>query len=233
MATRCAARFLCAFVFLGASICGVAQESAMADLPANTNDALHAMSRLAGVIFTGEVIAMRRQNGANGATGVVEIDFAIEDAIRGVSGGVYTLREWGGLWQAGEQPFRVGQRYLMLLHAPGAGGLSSPVGGQDGAIPILGSMQTLVSGPTESMVTSMTVAAAPSDLRMVDTRWVATRVVQPLPYASQRAENRPALNVPENADAAGLPPASSLRSSAYSTVLGMLRGWEKADHATN
>ena len=80
----------------------------------------------------------------NGATGVVEIEFAVEDAVRGVSGGTYTLREWAGLWPAGDEPFRVGQRYLMLLHAPGAAGLSSPVGGMDGAIPIRGG-----TGPAE------------------------------------------------------------------------------------
>jgi hypothetical protein len=38
----------------------------------------------------------------NGATGVVEITFAVEDAVRGVSGSTYTLREWAGLWPAGD-----------------------------------------------------------------------------------------------------------------------------------
>jgi hypothetical protein len=80
------------------------------------------MSRLAGVIFAGQVIGVRRLDGGNGATGVVEITFAVEDAVRGVSGSTYMLREWAGLWPAGDEPFRVGQRYLMLLHAPGAAG---------------------------------------------------------------------------------------------------------------
>ena len=134
-----------------ATECGVAQEPPTAALPQavppqGITDALHAMSRLAGVIFAGQVVAVRRIDGGNDATGIVEIQFAVEDAVRGVSGGVYTLREWAGLWPAGEEPFRVGQRFLMLLHAPSVAGLSSPVGGMDGAIPIHGIGQTQASG---------------------------------------------------------------------------------------
>jgi hypothetical protein len=146
MAWRWTVRIVCAvalvFVIL-VTECGVAQEPSQSALlqatpPQSANDALHSMSRLAGAIFTGQVVAVRRIEGVNGATGVVEIDFAVEDAVRGVGGSAYTLREWAGLWPAGDEPFRVGQRYLMLLHVPGAAGLSSPVGGTDGAIPIHG-----------------------------------------------------------------------------------------------
>ena len=107
-------------------------------LPTTSEDALHAMEESAGVIFTGQVTAVRRVGAKGGAAGMVEIDFAVQDAVRGVSGGGYTLREWAGLWPGDDEPFRVGQQYLMLLHSPGASGLSSPVGGMDGAIPIRG-----------------------------------------------------------------------------------------------
>ncbi len=60
-----------------------------------TEDALHAMTQMAAVIFAGRVVAIRQPQRAGGA---VEIEFAVEDAIRGVSGGTYVLREWGGLW---------------------------------------------------------------------------------------------------------------------------------------
>jgi hypothetical protein len=247
--------------------CGVAQ-SALSQAtppqstpPQSTNDALHSMSQMAGVIFTGQVIAVRRIEGLNGATGVVEIDFAVEDAVRGVSGSAYTLREWAGLWAAGDEPFRVGQRYLMLLHSPGAAGLSSPVGGTDGAIPIRGSVQTQTtdSAGTDSAETSAgrSVAArtgpagtsALADGRVVDLRWVATRVAQPLQYRISPAVHPTALHAPVQEDAAesasslqsangggaeadGTTPATASQGTEYTAVLAMLRGWEKTDDAT-
>jgi hypothetical protein len=236
-------------VFLTA--CGVAQSTlSQSAPPQSANDALHSMSRLADVIFTGQVVAVRRIEGLNGATGVVEITFAVEDAVRGVSGSVYTLREWAGLWPAGDEPFRVGQRFLMLLHAPGAAGLSSPVGGTDGAIPIRGNGQATGEAGAGSAGTGAT-----TDGRVVDLRWVATRVAQPLSYRISPVAHPTALPVPMQEDAAesssisqtanaggsgavaaaaanGTTPAAASRDTAYPTVLAMLRGWEKTDHAT-
>jgi hypothetical protein len=192
--------------------------AAPATLPATTESELQAMTRLAGVIFAGRVTALRRLSGSDGATGVVEIEFAVDDAVRGVGGGSYTLREWAGLW-AGNEPFRVGQRYLMLLHAPGRGGLSSPVGGTDGAIPILtGGMQ-------------------------VDLRWIGTRVVRPIAdrvqpvgrptfsavEASGDANSSSAVEVNLATPTASAAPASS--NADYANVLGLLRSWEKAGDA--
>jgi hypothetical protein len=257
-----------------ATECGVAQEPQQIEPPQTTNDALHAMSRLAGAIFTGQVIAVRRLDGANGATGVVEIEFAVEDAVRGVSGSSYTLREWAGLWPAGDEPFRVGQRYLMLLHAPSAAGLSSPVGGMDGTFPVHGSMQTQATVSAEAAsagtasaetVATRTVAAktgsaalsALADGRVVDLRWVATRVVQPLSYRATPVAHPTALPFSMYEDTVGAEsasssqtanvgvsdagasvtsidatPASGSQDTAYTTVLGMLRSWENSDHAT-
>lgn len=157
-------------------------------LPATMEDALRAMEQQAAVIFAGQVIAVRPVAGASGA-GVVEIDFSVDDAVRG-AGGVYTLREWAGLWPAGEQRFRVGQRFLMLLHAPGAAGLSSPVGGMDGAISIRGGAETPlltaaraagVSAARPS-VDATEASTADGDARTLDMRWVATQVARPVQY---------------------------------------------------
>ena len=115
-----------------------AEEAVSESAPVTVEDVLHAMTQQAAVIFAGQVVAVRRLSGRDGSTGVVEISFAVDDAVRGVSGSSYTLREWAGLWTGGDQPLRAGQRYLMLLYAPSATGLSSPVGGMDGAIPIRG-----------------------------------------------------------------------------------------------
>jgi hypothetical protein len=216
-----------------AAECGAAQEAAPSTPAQSINDALHAMTQLAGVIFTGQVVGVRRLDGVNGATGVVEITFAVEDAVRGVSGGTYTLREWAGLWPAGDEPFGVGQRFLMLLHAPSAAGLSSPVGGMDGAIPIRGSAaavepQSTASGTSSARIatggTASESASALADGRVVDLRWVGTHVVQTLSYRTE-AEARA---VSARADAA---PVEASQGAAYATVMGMLRGWEKVDHA--
>ncbi len=257
MAWRWTVRVGCAvalvFIIL-VTECGVAQ-SALSQAtppqntpPQSTNDALHSMSQMAGAIFTGQVIAVRRIEGLNGATGVVEIDFAVEDAVRGMSGSAYTLREWAGLWAAGDEPFRVGQRYLILLHAPGAAGLSSPVGGTDGAIPIRGMGQALATGEAE---TGSAGTGALADGRVVDLRWVATRVAQPLSYRISPMAHAAALPVPVQEDAAesasslqsanggsagaaanGTTPATASQGTAYTAVLAMLRGWEKTGDAT-
>jgi hypothetical protein len=213
-------------LFLGVALwanCGQAQ---VVSQP--SEDALHAMTDLAGVIFTGQVVAVRQHVAANGAAGVVEIEFAVEDAVRGVSGSSYTLREWAGLWPGGNEPFRVGQRYLMLLHAPGASGLSSPVGGMDGAIPVRG--------------------GAATDGRAIDLSWVGTRVVRPTVYVQTQTQGPVGGPIAAQAQFLSATPnfamahvaavsapiegtsASAQQSTAYSAVLGMLRSWETGDH---
>jgi hypothetical protein len=208
---------------------GRAQTAAEPVSPA-TEDALHAMSRMAAVIFAGQVTAIRRPQQAGGT---VEIDFAVDDAIRGVSGGTYTLREWDGLWAAGNQPFRVGQRYLMLLHAPGRAGLSSPVGGSDGAIPILGAGER-TAGVSEARTAG---SLATTDGRVVDLRWVGTRVARAVSYvagppvrpASQPVAVRADARTVQVDIASPAPAVAELQGgAAYSTVIGMLRGWERA-----
>ncbi len=237
MASRWAVRIGCALALIFAVACGVAQEPAQSPPPQSVDDALHAMAQLAGVIFTGQVVGVRRLDGVNGATGVVEITFAVADAVRGVSGGTYTLREWAGLWPGGDSPFRVGERFLMLLHAPGAAGLSSPVGGMDGAVPIRGGgsmvgpqaagSEETASARVAAVKTGLAGASALADGRVVDLRWVGTRVVQPLSYRTQPSAGATALSVSARADAV---PAEVSPDAAYATVLGMLRSWEKADH---
>jgi hypothetical protein len=204
-----------------------------------SEDALHAMSRMAAVIFAGQVIAIRRHEAVNGGSGVVEIDFAVDDAIRGVSAGPYTLREWGGLWVGGYEPFRVGERFLMLLHAPGAAGLSSPVGGSDGAIPLRGEGGPLAAG---SVKAASTATSAAPDGRVVDLSWVATRATRAVMYRDEAIAHPASAPVAVRAYAANAEAGqvkisapstnevSSAESAAYPTVVGMLRNWEKADY---
>lgn len=137
---------------------------------ATATDALHSMADRAAVVFVGTVTSIRRIPGDGQSTGAVEITFAVEQAVAGCSAGSrYTVREWAGLWTATDRRFRVGERRLMLLHAPGPGGFSAPVDGAAGAIPVVGTAPAI--GPHS------TTAADVSDAAIADLRWVTAAAV--------------------------------------------------------
>lgn len=221
--------------------------SAATPAPASTvADVLQQMSGRAAVIFVGQVLAVRRASESFGpahtpsASGVVEVDLRVDRAIRGCSPGVYTLREWAGLWVIDDQRYHVGERLLMLLHAPGAAGLSSPVDGLDGAIPIRqGGSATPYRGTTQSVP-------------IVDLRWLGTKLQRPLAYRSASTASAAGISppvpllagtqmlipsraggavsvgtiTPSSEDAAGgSVPAQQLSVQA---AIDMLTSWEKA-----
>ncbi len=143
-------------------------------VPATADAVIEQMSEAAGAIFAGQVVAVRRPAGFMGsaedaAEGVVETDFRVVKALRGPrQGSVYTLREWSGLWAGNAERFRVGRQLLLFLRSPDASGLSSPVHGADGAIPLRGG--GVAPGPEDT-----TVAAAEW---LVDLRWVQARTLR-------------------------------------------------------
>jgi hypothetical protein len=153
-------------------------------------DALHRMSARAAVVFVGQVVAVRR------VAGVVEVEFQIDQAVRGCSAGSYVLREWAGLWAANDARYRVGQRRLMLLHAPGAGGMSSPVDGTDGAMPVYG-------------------AGTGANGELVDLRWLGTKLQRPVVYAS------PGTVTADTVGQKSIP----AQAAGVNVVVGLLRGW--------
>ena len=214
--------------------------------PATIEDALHQMSDKADVIFAGQVIAIRRHEGQDGASGFVEVEFRVDQAVRGCTAGTpYVLREWAGLWAAGAQRYRVGERLLMFLHAPGPSGLSSPVSGLDGAVPIHGGVSTRVAG------------AASAQTPIADLRWVGTHVLRPVSYRTElphfnhrsgvvvpfldpnpmvqvRAESTESANVPVSPaapDRKESAPSATSRQPSVQKVIGMLRSWRKAGDA--
>jgi hypothetical protein len=140
--------------------------------PQTVVDILHQFSDKADVIFAGQVLAIRRPN-----DGVVEVEFRVDQAIRGCTAGTpYVLREWAGLWAGDSRRYLVGQSLLMLLHAPSAAGMSSPIGGLDGAIPIRQGGAAMASGDD---------VATPGQPPYVDLRWLGARLMHAVSYRSE------------------------------------------------
>jgi hypothetical protein len=65
-----------------------------------------------------------------------QITFRVQEAIRGVHPGQVTqVREWGGVWQTGEQ-YHPGEQVMLFLYPPSRLRLTSPVGGRLGRLSI-------------------------------------------------------------------------------------------------
>lgn len=148
---------------------------AASGLPATPDDLIVQMSQSAGVIFVGHVVKVRQPRaGFSGspeaaAEGVVEIDLHVDQAVRGpAQGSIYTQREWGGLWAGGTERYRTGQRLLVLLYAPDAAGLSSPVHGAEGLIPLRGA--GVPPGPDDG--------SSAGSQWMVDVRWLQAQTLR-------------------------------------------------------
>jgi hypothetical protein len=210
-----------------------------ASSPQTVLDILQQMSGQADVIFAGQVLSVRRP--ASGDATVVEIEFRVDEAVRGCTVGVpYVLREWAGLWTRDGQRYRVGQRLLMLLHAPSAAGMSSPVGGLDGALPIR-------QGGTVSLD-----ANSPPPPPFVDLRWLGAKLPRTVSYRKDsphvaRAADRSSVLVSgasvsatSTATAPVLIPAIGGEGSGGSSVpaqqasvamvVGMLTSWQRTQH---
>lgn len=198
-------RWLCR-VSLGALLAAplsYGQMASSASSQANSQtvtDVLHQMSDRADVIFIGQVLAVRPDSDSSNS-GVVEVVFRVDQAVRGCTAGTtYTLREWGGLWAGGNQRYHVGQRLLMLLHAPSAGGMSSPVDGLDGAIPIR----------QGSTATPLAATSAPPAAPFVDLRWLGVKLQRPVSYRTGPAPTKDPVRQATMAH----------QQTAYATVLG-------------
>ncbi len=210
--------------------------------PETVIDILHQMSDRADVIFAGQVLAIRPSN-----DGVVEVSFRVDQGIRGcTAGSTYILREWAGLWEGGSQRYRVGQSLLMLLHAPSAAGMSSPVDGLDGAIPIR-------QGGT---VAALNRIATPTQPPFVDLRWLGVKLTRTVSYRSVARAGEPS-GLPEPTLAqpmvrmaapgsvtsvapivmsgvSGLSTSGGsvpAQQASVDAVIGMLTAWQKVQHA--
>jgi hypothetical protein len=96
------------------------------------------MIRVAGTIFAGRVTAIERSPAsAKDAVATVAITFHVNQGIRGaITGQDFTLRQWIGLWNSGQQRYRVGEQVLLFLYPASKLGLTSWVAGSLGRLPI-------------------------------------------------------------------------------------------------
>lgn len=200
--------------------------------PQSVEDVLHQMSDRADIIFIGEVTAIRPHDDGGMAAGFVEVDFRIDQAIRGCTGGTYVLKEWAGLWSGDARRYQTGRRLLMLLHAPGASGMSSPVGGMDGAIPIRG----------EADASPLAAATANPPASVADLRWLGAKVLHPASYVLHSALSPAPLTMEQQMAPAGTAivnpitavddgssrVSTPVEQATVDTVARLLTSWKKA-----
>ncbi len=92
---------------------------------------LQVLASHAAVIFVGQITSIEHRSG------IVEVSFRVEQPVRGAVGTTVLLREWAGTWAPGQSRYLLGQRVLAFLHAASPAGVSSPVHGAEGLVPVL------------------------------------------------------------------------------------------------
>jgi hypothetical protein len=128
-------RFVSTALFLCLSVPLSAESRFSRDLPLPDAVAreMHELSRHAGRIFSGQVVSIAMEPDGN----AVCIRFRVETAMRGANAGqMVAVREWAGLWALAPR-YRLGQRFLLFLYPPSRLGLTSPVLGDRGRLPVL------------------------------------------------------------------------------------------------
>ena len=115
-------------LLLAGSLRGSAQVSAaQVGVSAEFQDlAAHAQA-----VFVGQIVSIQRKDS------VEEVTFRVERPVVGAAGASYVMREWAGLWPAGHNRYSVGQRVLAFLHGASGSGMSSPVHGAEGLVPVV------------------------------------------------------------------------------------------------
>jgi len=144
----------------------------MADPEAGVNPDLPSLSRSSGYIFSGTVVEVEHLvPSRRDAVEVMRITFEVDGAIRGVSHGQkLVIREWAGLWQAGER-YRPGERVMLFLYSPSKLGLTSPVGGAMGRLRISPDGRIVVPrGPLRQVTPQPPEVEHPDDSNLVTLR---------------------------------------------------------------
>jgi len=186
-------------------------------VPAATAAVLRALASRAGVIFAGQVVRVDRED----ARGYVEVVFRIDVPVQVRSqDSHYVLREWAGLWAGHAARYCAGQKLLMLLTEPGPSGLSSPVGGLAGAIPLLATRQPPLLHGNDAAPAYTPAEAAQEEA--VDLRWVQALATRGLVLNRFRPEGLPPIRQ-DGSYTAAQPLEQSAAASTLSAVLAVLQ----------
>jgi hypothetical protein len=133
----------------GAAISAAAQQSDQAVAERVLGPQWKQLSRRAGMIFAGRVLATAPQPAATdrsalAAVPAVQVSFHVDQAIAGVEQGqILTIHEWAAAWSM-HRPVRTGQHILIFLYPPSRLGLTSPVGGSLGQVALDSSGKTVL-----------------------------------------------------------------------------------------
>ena len=227
-----------------ASVPTVHLADAVSDPPSSAEAALRQMFEGADTVFTGEVTRVERQGDS------MLIRWQIEVGIRGAdAGAVYTLREWCGLWSGGPR-YQVGERALVLLHAPSVAGYASPVGGSNGVLPLRGDAGTnTIDLRWVAQQVAVTDQSRLRPLQALQTKSRApltTGDVKDLPAVDAGVCRRRLFQAPENTapeiGGMDITPSVTLPINAPTNdvnahvdgamILGMLRAWQRGGGGT-
>lgn len=124
-------RLLALYTALLAAVSGAGAAAQSPSLEQGIAAELQSLASHAGTIFVGQITSIDRKGG------VVEVTFRVDQPVHGATQRNFVLREWAGLWPQGHVRYAVGQRVLAFLHTNGAAGLSSPVHGLEGLVPVV------------------------------------------------------------------------------------------------
>jgi hypothetical protein len=164
-------RFVFFLILFAALVPGVAQTRARPSIELSSEvfdskATVRRTIRASGKIFAGTVIRIEHADPAPiSGISTTQITFRAEEAIRGVSRGqVVRIREWAGLWQAGEQ-YRVGEHVLLFLYPPSKLGLTSPVGGRSGRLQVDGLGQVRLKTHAQAIPRTVAIKELAAALR--------------------------------------------------------------------
>jgi hypothetical protein len=118
------------------------------------------VSRRAGMIFAGTVLAAPMQTAnrlssaidrtISGTIPAMQLSFRVDEAIAGVEPGqILTIHEWTGAWFM-HRPLRKGERVLLFLYPQSRLGLTSPMGGTLGQVALDASGRNVLRSASES-----------------------------------------------------------------------------------
>ena len=123
------------------------------------------MVSMAGLIFSGRVVAIEPIRSPVGTVVSMRISIYVEQAFRGVrAGDTIAVNEWAGLWQNSGDRYRVGQRLMLFLYAPSRASLTSPVGQELGRLPVEG--RRLILSPAQGKIWFNSRARVPHRIQL-------------------------------------------------------------------